>query len=78
LLAECIHACDRGADFLTIWRDILRIHPLVDGPAIEMVDGKTTWYEIPLTTGQRLVYQDHDGFSLLSRVAIVLRERRQD
>jgi hypothetical protein len=75
LLAECSQASDKGADFATIWRDILRIHPLIDGPAIEKAEAGRVWLEIPLTTGQRLVYHREDGFSLLSRVAIALRDR---
>ena len=75
LLAACNAAWRRGLDFPTIWRDILRIDPLAAGPAIQMTDGARTWLEIPLITGQRLVFQRADGFSLLSRLAIVLRER---
>jgi hypothetical protein len=78
LLAECIRAAERGADFRTIWRDILRIHPLTDGPVIERAEGAREWLEVPLTSGQRLVYHREDGFSLLSRVAIALRDREPD
>jgi hypothetical protein len=78
LLAECIRAAERGADFRTIWRDILRIHPLTDGPVIERAEGARVWLEVPLTSGQRLVYHREDGFSLLSRVAIALRDREPD
>jgi hypothetical protein len=77
LLGACNAAWRRGVDFPTIWRDILRIDPLAGGPAIQMADGARTWLEIPLSTGQRLVFRRADGFSLLSRVAIVLRERSQ-
>jgi hypothetical protein len=75
LLADCIRARDRGADFRTIWLEILRIHPLVDSPAMSMRDGERAWLEIKLTNGQRLAFHEADGFSLLSRVAITLRAR---
>jgi len=77
LLAACNAAWRRGIDFPAIWRDALRIDPLASGPAIQMMDGARTWLEIPLCTGQRLVFQHADGFSLLGRLAIVLRERSQ-
>jgi len=75
LLQECAAARRRGLDFPTIWREILRIHPLVAGPAIQMADRDRCWHEVPLITGQRLVFHDGEGFSLLGRVAIALRDR---
>ena len=75
LLADCVRSSNRGADFAAIWRDVLSLHPLVDGPAIEVADAARTWLEVLLTTGQRLAYRDDDGFRLLSRVALALRER---
>jgi hypothetical protein len=73
LLAECIAAWERDAEFPTIWNDILRIHPLTAGAAFEMADAEHIWQEVPLTTGQRLVYHREDGFSLLERQAIEVR-----
>jgi len=67
LLSECVRAARRGVDFQTIWRDVLRIHPLVAGPALEVMEGGRSRLEIPLTTGQRLLYHRRDGFSLLGR-----------
>jgi hypothetical protein len=75
LLAECVRRASRGADFAAIWRDLLSLHPLVDGPAIEVSDAARTWLEVPLSTGQRLAHRADDGFRLLSRVALALRER---
>ena len=77
LLAQCRMASARGDDFPTIWRDVLRIHPLVDGAAIRVTDDEGEWLEVPLKTGQRLVYHDKGGFSIFSRVAIILRDRRK-
>jgi len=76
LVAECISAWQRGVDFPTVWRDVLRVHPLTAGPAIQMADGDRDWLEVPLTTGEHLVYHPEDGYSLLGRLAIVLRSRR--
>jgi hypothetical protein len=77
LLADCIRAWDHDADFLRIWRDLLSIHPLVDGPPIQITDQNQNgvWLEIPLTTGQRLRHSSDDGFRLLSRVALFMRSR---
>jgi hypothetical protein len=75
LLAECVRRASRGADFAAIWRDLLSLHPLVDGPAIAVADAARRWLEVPLSTGQRLAYRDDDGFRLVSRVALLLRER---
>ena len=69
LLSECVRASNRGVDFQTIWRDVLRIHPLVAGPALDVTEGGRSRLEIPLTTGQRLLYHRRDGFSLLGRRA---------
>jgi hypothetical protein len=69
LLSECVRASHRGVDFQTIWRDVLCIHPLVAGPALEVSDGGRSRIEIPLTTGQRLLYHRRYGFSLLGRRA---------
>ena len=75
LLVACVMSWQRGAGFASIWRDLLSIHPLIDGAAIEMSDAVRTWLEVPLTTGQRLAYDEADGFRLVSRVALALRER---
>jgi len=75
LLVECVISWNRGADFAAIWRDVLSVHPLVDGPWVEVTDAEQAWLEVPLTTGQRLAFQEDDGFRLLSRVALALRAR---
>jgi len=54
----------KGDHFPTIWRDVLRIHPDVDGAAIRVTDDETDWLEVRLPTGQRLVYHDKGGFAL--------------
>jgi hypothetical protein len=72
------HCTDRrvaGADFPTVWHTVLRRHPLVAGPPIQMSDGTRTWLEIPLTTGHRLVHDTATGYRLLDLVSSVLRER---
>lgn len=75
LLVECVKSWNRGTDFDAIWRGVLSIHPLVDGAAIEVADAARTRLEVPLTTGQRLAFDEADGFRLLSRVALALRAR---
>jgi hypothetical protein len=76
LLSQCLGAWERGVDFPAVWRDILRVHPLIAGPAIQMADRDRSWLEVPLTTGEHLVYHPEEGYSLLGRLAIVLRSRR--
>jgi len=77
-LAACRRAGKLGLDFPAIWHAILRIHPLIGGPPIQMADGRRVWLEIPLTTGQRLAYRHENGFSLLSRVELALRSKGAD
>jgi hypothetical protein len=46
----------RGADFPTIWHEILKGHAAVAGIPIQQVDDSgMTFVEIPLITGQSLV-----------------------
>ena len=73
LLSECVRAARRGVDFQTIWRDVLRIHPLVAGPALEVMEGGRSRLEIPLTTGHRLTHSHAGGYALLDQVTSVLR-----
>ena len=72
LLAECTEALDKGADFPTVWREILRIHPLTAGKAMEKAEGSGISLEVPLTTGQRLVYHHESGFRLFGCAAVTL------
>lgn len=63
LLQSCIRERDRGADFPTIWRTVLRPNSLVIGlPGHEVVDGEAC-IVVNLTTGRQLLVRAH-GFSL--------------
>lgn len=55
-MAACIAAALRGADFPAVWHGILKPHPAVAGVPIQRMDGATPLLEIPLITGQRIVF----------------------
>jgi hypothetical protein len=63
LLEACTAARDGGADFPTIWREILMAHPLVGGFPVQRTHAGEPVLEVPLVTGQRLVCAAA-GFSL--------------
>jgi hypothetical protein len=73
LLRQCETARMAGLDFPTVWTTILRVHPLVAGPAIEVADGNRTWLEIPLTTGGRLACDADGSYRLVNRVSLLTR-----
>ena len=54
LLARCVTSRQGGADFPTIWNDILRRHSLVLGLPIQVTVGSESALQIQLTNGQRL------------------------
>ncbi|WP_119390764.1 hypothetical protein [Taklimakanibacter lacteus] len=63
LLDECTVAWREGADFPTIWQEILTRHPLVAGPPVQgYVDSKPV-LKVSLVGGHRLVFGPQ-GFSL--------------
>ena len=66
LLRLCIDAMRKGADFPTVWQDVLRGHRLVLGvPEQTMQDGRAQLH-IRLLNGQRLVFDSTSKiFSLL-------------
>jgi hypothetical protein len=56
LLRMCIDAMRKGADFPTVWQNVLRGHRLVLGmPEQQMTDGKAQLH-IRLLTGQRIIF----------------------
>ncbi|PSH61706.1 hypothetical protein CU102_26700 [Phyllobacterium brassicacearum] len=64
LLQTCVSATSGGADFPTIWHDILKKHPLVVGLPIQRInDDNEPVLEIRLATGQWLVF-DSKRFSI--------------
>lgn len=68
IVARLLNACNaeknKGADFPTIWKDILKPHPYVAGPPIQDRGGDGPILRIPLITGQVLVFLG-SNFSLL-------------
>ena len=61
LLASCVGARAKGADFPTIWSTFLARHPLIVG----MPRSSHGVLVVPLVTGDQLVFGD--GFSITER-----------
>ena len=67
LVRACQLAQTEGADFPTIWRTILRPHPLVVGIPVQTVTEARAQLEIRLSTGHRLVYDSaHNDYTLVA------------
>lgn len=65
LVQRCIDANGQGADFPTVWHTVLKADPLVKGIPRQRMVGTRTLLEIPLVTGQSLLYDgDRKQFSL--------------
>jgi hypothetical protein len=56
----CTDAVHEGADFPTIWSTLLKGHPLVEGIPQQRLEGGRSLLEIPMITGERLVF-DGEG-----------------
>jgi len=56
LLTQCLAASRNGADFPAIWHSVLKGHALVVGPPVNSVRAGLVTLEVPLITGQRLVF----------------------
>jgi hypothetical protein len=56
LARACVEAARDGADFPTVCHKILKGHPFVAGVPIQRLDGEAILLEIPLITGQRIVF----------------------
>lgn len=56
VLQKCVAARQKSADFPTIWNTILKGHPLVSGPPVQGIAAGEARLEVPLITGQRLIY----------------------
>jgi hypothetical protein len=57
LFDACHAARQSGADFPTIWRDVLKDNTLVVGPPIQGGDVEGPALEVRLLTGQSLVFR---------------------
>jgi hypothetical protein len=64
LLTACNAEKNKGADFPTIWKNILKAHPYVAGSPIQDSGENGPILKIPLITGQVLVFLG-SNFSLL-------------
>jgi hypothetical protein len=61
----CLVAKAGGADFPTVWRSILKAHPLVLGIPVQTITEARAQLEIALVSGDRLVYDSaHDDYTL--------------
>ena len=56
LLQACNSASRDGADFPTIWQKILKGNIFVTGTPIQGINNEGPTLEIPLLTGQRLIF----------------------
>jgi hypothetical protein len=62
LARKCATATLNGASFPTVWHSILKAHPAIAGVPIQRLENGRALLEIPLLTGQRIVY-DAEGRS---------------
>ena len=63
LLQACTAAHLDGADFPTIWNKILKRDSFVAGIPVQGRNSEGPTLEVPLFTGQRLIFDSH-GFSI--------------
>ena len=56
LIAQCRAAQAAGADFPTLWNEVLRPHPLVIGPPVQTVRDGRIRREIRLITGTPIAF----------------------
>lgn len=56
LLQACNSARQLGSVFPTIWQQILKKHTFVAGMPIQGMNGEGPTLEVPLLTGQRLIF----------------------
>lgn len=66
LVRRCNEAMSGGADFPTIWHEIIKGHPLVASRPIQRHDGTRAYLEIRMLNGQSLVLPaDSKTFQLI-------------
>jgi hypothetical protein len=65
LAQTCNELVRQGKDFPTIWATVLKGHTLVEGIPRQKIAGTRSLLEIPLITGERLVFNgDAKEFSV--------------
>jgi len=69
LVAACVAAAEKGADFPTVWRTVLKRHLFVTGLPMQRMIGERALLEVHLISGERIVvgpgprdYAVADGF----------------
>jgi hypothetical protein len=59
LARTCTEAVRKGTSFPMVWYRLIKRHPLVEGiPRQRTIDGEQSHLDIPLITGERLVFDD--------------------
>jgi len=56
LTTKCTAALRKGRAFPTIWATVIKGHTLVEGIPRRRLEGKRSLVDIPLITGERLVF----------------------
>jgi hypothetical protein len=56
LARQCTELVRKGNDFPTIWSALLKSHTLVDGAARQRLERSRSLFDIPLITGEQLIY----------------------
>ena len=56
LLRQCSEAAKQGADFPTVWHDVLKPNPAVIGAPVQRLSGEVALLEIALLGGQRILF----------------------
>ena len=58
LARTCTELVRKGKDFPSIWGTVLKSHTLVEGIPRQRLEGKRSLLDIPLITGERLVFDE--------------------
>lgn len=65
LAQACTELVRQGKDFPAIWATVLKSHTLVEGIPRQRFEGMRSLLEIPLITGERLIFDgDAKQFSV--------------
>jgi len=61
LLAHCEAVRSAGADFPTLWNEVLKSHPLVIGPPVQAIRGGRVRLEVRLIDGRSLAFDSESS-----------------
>ena len=56
LARQCTELVRQGNDFPTVWSSLLKTHTLVEGTARQRLESTRSLLDIPLITGEQLVF----------------------